>query len=386
LLANDAPLLLDVTRLIWRRWVGRHPTGIDRVCLAYLQHFGRRSQAVVHHPRYRRILGSKESADLFDLLSEPRTDFRRGLVKNTLRSAARRKHSGKSRLYLNIGHTGLNDPGFAAWTRNADVRPIYFVHDLIPITHPEYCREGEEARHVNRMRIMLTTGVSVIGNSQATLNDLADFGRANGLPSPPSLAAWLGTTEWLAPESSVAVPERPTFIALGTIEARKNHLMLLRIWERLIERFGDEAPRLLIIGQRGWECEQVFDLLDRNTMLKKAVVELSNCCDQELAGHIAGARALLFPSLIEGYGLPLIEALRAGTPVIASDLPVFREIGEGIPDFLESRDNVAWERVILDYADPGSRARQNQLRRLHGYRAPTWDDHFAKVDAWMEQI
>jgi glycosyltransferase involved in cell wall biosynthesis len=200
------------------------------------------------------------------------------------------------------------------------------------------------------------------------------------------LAAWLGTTERLSPSGSAVSTDRPTFVVLGTIEARKNHLMLLQIWERLILQFGIEAPRLLIIGQRGWECEQVFDLLDRSDLLRKAVVELSNCSDEALASHLASARALLFPSLIEGYGLPLIEALRAGTPVIASDLPVFREIGEGIPDFLDPLDEAAWEQAILDYAERGSRARQKQLQRLSRYRPPAWEDHFCNVDAWMEQL
>ena len=68
MLANDAPLLLDVSRLIWRRWAGRQPTGIDRVCLAYLEHFGPRAQAVVQHRRFRGILGRRTSAALFQLL------------------------------------------------------------------------------------------------------------------------------------------------------------------------------------------------------------------------------------------------------------------------------------------------------------------------------
>ena len=84
--------------------------------------------------------------------------------------------------------------------------------------------------------------------------------------------------------------------------------------------------------------------------------------------------------------MPLIEALRAGAPVIASDLPVFREIGEGIPDFLDPLDEAAWKHAIMDYAEPSSLARQSQLQRLGKYRAPTWEGHFTKVDAWMEQL
>ena len=68
---NNAPFLFDVTRLIWRRWKGRLPTGIDRVCLAYLRHFAARSQAVIQHDRFRRILGIEASHALFALLEKP---------------------------------------------------------------------------------------------------------------------------------------------------------------------------------------------------------------------------------------------------------------------------------------------------------------------------
>ena len=133
------------------------------------------------------------------------------------------------------------------------------------------------------MRTVLTTGTGVIGNSQATLDELADFGRSAGLPSLPSVAAWLGTTERLAARADASAPDRPTFVVVGTIEARKNHLMLLQVWQRLVRRFGTNAPRLLIIGQRGWECEQVFDLLDRGETLREAVIELGDCTDEQLA-------------------------------------------------------------------------------------------------------
>lgn len=152
---------------------------------------------------------------------------------------------------------------------------------------------------------------------------------------------------------------------------------------RLIEKFGADAPRLMIIGQRGWECDQVFDLLDRNETLRTAVEELGNCSDEAMTRELASARALLFPSLVEGYGLPLIEALQVGTPVVASDLPVFREIGQGIPDFLDPLDASAWEDAILSYTKEDGVPRTEQLARMERFRAPTWDDHFAKIDSWL---
>jgi glycosyltransferase involved in cell wall biosynthesis len=382
---DDAPILLDVTRLIWRRWKGRLPTGVDRVCLAYLQHFAPQAQAVVHHKMFRRILGRETSRQLFALLEGPPQLFRRRLAAGILRHLGGLNGRGQGRPYLNVGHTGLNSQGFRDWVRQADVRPIYMVHDLIPITHPQFCRAGEGGRHRERMRTVLTTAAGIVGNSQATLDDLAGFAREEALPTPPMLAAWLGVDPLPQVEAATR-PERPTFVTLGTIEGRKNHLLLLNIWSRLIDRFGAEAPRLFIIGQRGWEADEVFALLDRSEKLRGHVVELSRCTDGELARHLSSARALLLPSFAEGYGLPLVEALGTGVPVIASDLPALREIGSDIPIYLDPLDADAWESAILDYAQPASASRQAQLQRAKAFRPPDWAAHFARVEGWLASL
>lgn len=384
-LTDDAPLLLDVTRLIWRRWKGRLPTGIDRVCLAYVRHFGPRAQAVVQREGFRRILDIKASQELFRLLDDPGRSFKTRIVAGALRNARRLRGRGRGRIYLNVGHTGLDSPGFRQWVVKAEVRPVYLIHDLIPITHPEFCRAGEGEKHRERIRTILMTAAGIIGNSRATLDELAAFARAERLPMPPGIFAWLGI-EPLPRPGNITPPERPTFVTIGTIEGRKNHLLLLEIWSRLIDRLGDKAPRLLIIGQRGWEAENVFKLLDHSERFRGHVVELSQCTDEELAKHLSMARALLFPSQAEGYGLPLIEALGMGVPAIASDLPVMREIGGEIPVYLEPLDGGAWEAAILDFANAKSAARKAQLRRMESFHLPDWDSHFAAVERWLDAL
>jgi len=382
---DDAPYLLDVTRLIWRRWKGRHPTGIDRVCLAYLRHFGPNAQAVVQYHGFRRILDRHASRDLFDLLEKPSPNFKGRIVIGALRHLGRYCAKGDGRTYLNVGHTGLNSAQFARWVSNANVKPVYLVHDLIPITHPQFCREGEARKHSERMRTVLLTARGVIGNSQATLDDLARFAEVQGLKMPSAIAAWLGTDP-LTVRMHPSPPDRPTFVVLGMIEGRKNHQMLLNIWSRLIARLGSDAPKLLIIGQRGWEAESVFRRLDGHEKLAGHVVELSRCSDEELASHVVSARALLFPSFSEGYGLPLVEALRMCVPVIASDLPVFREIAGPVPVYLSPFDDQAWEEAVLDYANPESPARVAQLERIKSFRPHDWQQHFDRVEMWLHTL
>jgi len=386
--SNQRRYLVDITRLIWRRWVGRLPTGIDRVCLAYLEQYRGDAQAVIQRRGFRRILPEAASDRLFEMLLHPRRSVRRDLARFLASERLRPnpRLSGRGRLYLNVGHTALQQPGYLEWTRTADVRPVYMIHDLIPITHPEYCRAGESDRHVERVRNMLASAVGIIGNSQATLDSLSSFADSVAMATPAMIAAPLGT-DLRRDGSDLSPPQGPpTFVMLGTIEARKNHLLLLQIWARLVRAQGANAPRLLVIGQRGWECEQVFDLLDRSEVLRGAVVETGRCSDAELDEHLRGARALLFPTLVEGYGLPLVEALALGTPVIASDLPVFHEIGQEVPDFIDPLDGPAWQAAILEYAADHSARRDAQLARLATYRAPGWDDHFARVDAWLDTL
>ena len=385
---NDRPILLDVTRLIWRRWVGRLPTGIDRVCLAYLDRYRGEAQAVIQYRGFRRILTDASSDRLFDILQKPRRSLRRDLGGFVAREWVRsgKRLLGRGRLYLNVGHTALQEQSYLEWTQAADVRPVYMIHDLIPITHPEFCRAGESERHVERVRNMLASAVGIIGNSRATLDSLASFAATEGAATPDMLVAPLGIGSRLDEPDSPPKLDRPIFIMLGTIEARKNHLLMLQIWARLVRAYGSDAPRLLIIGQRGWECEQVFDLLDRSEELRDAVLEISDCSDAEVDAHLRNARALLFPTLVEGYGLPLIEALALGTPVIASDLPVFHEIGQEIPDFIDPLDGPAWQAVIISYAQEESVARAAQVARLAHYRAPTWESHFTSVNAWLETL
>ena len=388
-----ADLLLDATRLIWRRWVGVPATGIDRVCLAYLDRFGARSLAVVQHPKFRRILGRSASSRLFDLLGNAgaalsREAFRRELVRQAARSAPAllRSQAGANRFYLNVGHTGLDKTGVAEWLRASEVRPIIFIHDLIPITHPQFARDGETAKHRRRIANALMSAAGVIVNSHDTANALGEFAARARLAVPPLVVAPLGIA---APPQSRGVRSAaaaPSFVMVGTIEGRKNHAMLVRLWDAIVARSIGPAPTLTIIGRRGWQNAEVVALLEDAARRASHVTEINDCSDDDLARYLASATALLFPSHAEGYGLPLAEALAAGTPVIASDLAVFREFAGDIPCYVSPDDPEAWIAAILSYAAPGSAPRAEQVSRIARFSVPTWDEHFGIVESWLASL
>lgn len=378
--------LIDVSRLVWRCWTQRLPTGIDRVCLAYLVHYGDRALAVVQRGGRQLVLSATASDRLFALLGAGRgaTRTRLALVMGSAMVGARRIPPRPGMLYLNVGHTGLNEPSLPQWVAAHRSRAIYLVHDLIPLTHPEFCRAAEPAKHEQRMANVLASAAGVIGNSRATLADLAAFASQRGVPMPPAVAAWIsGPSRRTA---SVEPPlDTPYFVTLGTIEGRKNHLLLLEIWREMVAELGAAAPTLVVIGQRGWEAGPALALLEQPAAFGGKVIELNHCSDEQLAGWLSAARALLMPSFTEGFGLPIIEALQQGTPVIASDLPVFREIAPSIPCFIEPDDRATWALTIRQFVgDDPERARQ--LDRMSAYIPPTWSKHFAIVDDWLDSL
>lgn len=382
---DDRPLLLDVSRMVWRVWSSRLPTGIDRVCLAYLERFAERALAVVQRGEFRMVLSATQSDALFALLREGGRGFRPRLVALLGQAILRRERVAMAgKLYLNIGHTGLDAPGLPAWLARRRLRPVFLIHDLIPITHPEFCRDGEDLRHKARMRHALSSAHGIIANSRATLDALTAFAASDGLSMPESMVAWLGADEQVDPVP-LPPPARPSFVTIGTIEARKNHLLLLHIWERLAARMGPNTPELILVGQRGWEADDVFALLDRSPRLKGHVRELGRCDDATMLATIDQARAVLLPSFIEGFGIPLVEALQRGTPVIASDLPVFHEIAGEIPLYLDPLDGQRWETAICDFLTDSSE-RQRQLAAIPDFRPHSWEDHFNRVEVWLSEL
>ena len=383
--SSPPQILLDVTRLLGRLCKGRLPTGVDRVGIAYIEHYGVRARATLRFAGWMFVLPKPASDRLFRWLLNPRMrlDAVKIVVIALLTGWRNQQVSGS--FLFNTGHSGLERSDCPDMFKRMQVLPILFVHDLIPITHPEYCRVGEGDRHAVRIGNALRVASGIVVNSQATGNELAAFARRFGQTMPPFVVGLLGAGI-LNGCADRRPMEFPYFVVLSTIEPRKNHWLLLQIWKSLVQSMGESAPRLIVIGQRGWDCENVATLLDRCESLKGYVHELSCCTDAELANYLHHAQALLFPSFAEGYGMPVVEALFLSVPVIASDLPVFREVAGNIPEYVDPLDAIRWGELVKEYANFGSKCRAEQLRRRGGFRAPTWANHFVKVDSMLEQL
>jgi len=381
-------ILIDVMRLFFRRDEGMIPTGIDRVSLEYIRHYGGSARAVLSLGPLAGALSRRDSQRVFEWLLHPRPGFRPTPVRLALKNTPSgwiRPGTGNSILF-NTAQLWKNTRHYAAQLRWLGARPVFFVHDLIPLSHPEYFRPAHGEGFEKHMRNMLGMACGIVANSRFTGAGLRAHAAAIGLRCPPTVVAPLAPALSEGPALADAAASEPYFVALGTIEPRKNYLLLLHIWRDLIAKQGRGVPRLYVVGQRGWECENVVDLLERCAPLKGLVVERNDCGDAELSGLLRHARALLLPTFAEGFGLPVAEALAAGVPVIASDLPVFREFAGDVPEYADPIDGRRWRELILEYAKPDSALCAAQLERLKGFRPATWEEHFRIVDRFLESL
>jgi glycosyltransferase involved in cell wall biosynthesis len=289
-------------------------------------------------------------------------------------------------VYLLVSHHHLERRGlFARLKGRSAARFICLIHDLIPIEFPEYAKPGQAENHLRRIETAARFADALIVNSRVTRDALLPH-LEHARRAPPVLVAPFGADLPVPPADGASVFDRPYFVYVSTIEARKNHLLLLNLWRRMATDLGERAPLLVLVGQRGWETENVVDMLDRCPALRGTVIEYNALPDAEMVRLLKGACAMLLPSFAEGFGFPLIEGLQLGIPALCSDIPALRETGGSVPEFFDPLDGSGWRSAILDYAAPGSPRRAAQLARLAGWAAPRWDEHFATVDRFIAEI
>lgn len=390
-------VILDISRLLT---VANRPapSGIDRVELAYARRFAEEPAAACTFVAELPLLGfaalpRQAVRDLIAGLDEAWQTGRRAAVPAARRARlalpfgrsalgeALRRNGPKA--FLLVSHRSLDRPARIAAMRRLGCHFVPMIHDLIPLVHPEFARPGHAEKHRKRIDGTARHADGILVNSAVTGSELAPW--LKDREEPPEIAvAPLGVA--LPKVEAPPVALRPYFVVLGTIEPRKNHMLLLNLWRQFGATMGPAAPRLVVVGRRGWENENVLDMLERCAALDGLVKEHGQMGDRELARLLCGARALLFPSFAEGFGLPLAEALALGVPAIASDLPALREVGGEVPDYLDPLDGAAWRAAVLDYARADSPARRAQIARMAAWRAPDWETHFGVVDGLLAEL
>ncbi|WP_438990184.1 glycosyltransferase family 4 protein [Lentibacter sp.] len=407
-MTSDLPSarLLDLSRLLSR--AGRVMTGVDRVERAYLRALIKSdvpAYGLIRTPLGFLLLdegGMKKLAAKIDgdvpwgpasrlakvfsklppELQRALTDARKlAIARCTRRGLGRmlKRHLPDRTAYFNTGHSNLTDYVTTGVKALRGGKIVVFVHDTIPLDHPHFQRDGSVERFKLFLSRVSAKADLVIYNSQAT-QEAADAQLTNLGRVPQGMVAHLGV-EITEPDKA-ALPkglpfEGPYFLCVGTIEPRKNHLLLIDVWEQMEKQIPpQDLPQLLICGQRGWKNDEFFFRLENSRLNGRFIHELSGLSDGAIAALLDEAAGVVFPSLAEGYGLPALEAAARGTPVICAELPVYKEVLGDIPVYASVNDSYLWIRRVLSLAES---RRTGQRPIKDAFAPPTWDAHFNLV-------
>jgi len=254
----------------------------------------------------------------------------------------------------------VRNEALLASLRQHGVLLYFMVYDLLPVRHPEWFVDGLATAFGHWLAAASRLADGLVCNSRAVADDLLDWleqhppRRARPLQLGcaalgADLAATLPSSGISASEAALLpqLEQRPTLLMVGTLEPRKRQDQALDALEQLWA--GQHDLNLVIVGKSGWRMEELAARLHGHPEQGRRLFWLERASDELLLRLYQDSSALLAASQGEGYGLPLIEAAQHGLPVIARDLPVFREVGGSHAWYFQAEDGAQLAAALADW-------------------------------------
>lgn len=339
---NSSRLLIEVTSTTRTD----HGSGIQRVVKSIADEITK-------------MKSSKDDTNLIylDSLAPPRVvniDKKQRLqLKNGRRSRELNLSTGDTVLMLDSSwefHKAHQKQLNNARVRGAKV--ISTLYDLVPLRTPAFCDPGMPIIFSAWFKSALDYSDGFVCISKAVADNLIKFLEAMSYPRELKVGYWHLGANFAKLSKSVETSkkdtERKKFLMVGTIEPRKGHRVALRAFEKLWEDGSEDT--LTIVGRAGWNTEALQSDLKLHKEAGTRLYWHDNADDNLLAALYSNADALITASFAEGFGLPIIEAASLGKPVIASDIPVFREVAAGCDvEFFEVGSSESLKQKILNF-------------------------------------
>jgi len=213
------------------------------------------------------------------------------------------------------------------------------IYDLIPVNHPDFVEELIQPLFMKRLPELACRVRNFIGISNSVAQELKEYLDKELSRKDFSVDYFLLGSDFRPPKQSGTVPKREGYEAIfsdssvwlvvGTIEPRKNHSYILDVFDELWRQGRED--KLVIIGRIGWKCDQIIARMQHHPQLGKKLFFFADASDEELLFAYKNSQGLIFASYVEGFGLPIVEAMASGLRVFCSEIPVFREVGAEYP-------------------------------------------------------
>jgi len=246
---------------------------------------------------------------------------------------------------------------------------VVTAHDLMYLHAPQYLEPRWTERLLQGTRALAEKATLWIAVSEHTREDLI---RHFGVPRGRTVVIPHGLDERFRFAATAPAPLSPSlrgllpqnkgfFLFVGSVEPKKNLPTLLRAFAKALDQ-GGLSQDLVVAGRAGWQAEEIHEVLRQHPLLQERVHFTGFVAHEDLPSLVAAARALVLPSRYEGFGMPVIEAMAAGTPVLCSNRAALPEVAGGAAVLFEP-DDVEGLASLLQHIDSDDTACEN-LRRL----------------------
>ncbi len=258
------------------------------------------------------------------------------------------------------------------------LRYFQVFYDAVPILVPETCPADTVDGFSRAIVHMIRQADAAFAISHHSAGDLRIIAASLGLPSPALEVIPMGTQAHygdVASDMADLPPGLDDFVlCVGTIEPRKNHLYLFQIWRRLLTRAGRRTPRLVCAGRPGWLSDELHRHLAATGHLDGHFVILHEVTDAQLRALYRHCLFTIYPSISEGWGLPVSESLSAGRLCVASACTSMPEAGGPWAAYLDPYDVGAGYDLVTDLIDHPEKVRAMEDALRDGYNPLTWAD------------
>jgi glycosyltransferase involved in cell wall biosynthesis len=261
------------------------------------------------------------------------------------------------------------------------MRFAFLAYDLIPLRHPEWCGASLVADFKTWMDAMLPLADTVMAISRATAADVERYAAAHAIRlNRPVLPIPIGTgfttfTPTAAQPAEADLPEPGSYVLfVSTIEPRKNHVLLFRVWRHLLQDMPRaEVPTLVFAGRTGWLVDDLMQQFENAHYLDGKIRFVQHPTDAELEALYRGCRFTVFPSLYEGWGLPVTESLSFGKPCVISNATSLPEAGGEFSRYFDPENVADATRVIRAVIEDPAGLAAWEARVVREFRPVSWD-------------
>ena len=282
---------------------------------------------------------------------------------------------GADLVALGLGWEYLDHEAMYRLKTEHGVRIHMPAFDLIPVTMPQL--NAGQSHLVHRYYAeMAHYADSITSISFSTRDALAEFFESESLPLPSLAVNQLPSIDASGSDAIGAhrFSGEPFVLSVSTIEIRKNHLLLLKIWAECIHE-GRTMPRLVIVGRLGWDVTELQKWSDHAPELQDTVSLCLDVDDDELIAMYRDCAFTVFPSRVEGWGLPITESLAYGKACIHSTDPAQLEASQDLMPALHPDDFLGWKAAILELLDEPEQLAHLEQRIAGDYRPRTPDQY-----------